>query len=359
MKSIALIELRFSHEDVLFAQVLFLNSLGYEVHLICSTRLSARLGEVAGIAHRLELPMDERFFNNWQQLFKVHRYLKEQGLTKAVINTASGKINRDLLLIPNTKTTFVGILHDTSKLGKSGTQQIISRKVKKYFVLNDYLLKGLKKQFPKFQFESFYCLAFPDFKGYSLEKKEDELWICIPGQVEYKRRAYADLMDALEKGRPHEKVKFIILGNTSHRYSDGTRLRALVDSMGLSEQFVFFDGFIENEIFHAYLKASDALMPLIHPGIEGFEGYLEYKISGTFHLGFAYNKALLMHDCYKGYEDFDCAALFYENNKDMLVLINHLYENKETLEAVSKRIENNSKFDFAYQAKQYVDFIES
>ena len=117
-------------------------------------------------------------FNN---LLNIRRYLIEKNIKEVIFNSADGIRIRNLLLFPFPKEMeFAGILHDSEKVIRSGNQKFINKKVKKYFVLNDYILDYIHS----LKLEKQSSRALPGFPtgiwfGSNL-KPPGEFRICIP-----------------------------------------------------------------------------------------------------------------------------------------------------------------------------------
>jgi hypothetical protein len=148
-------------------------------------------------------------------------------------------------------------------------------------------------------------------------------------------------------------IKFFLLGNGSHSHGNGKELKQLIAKHGLDEYFVWWDGFMPNNVFHAYLKQCDAIMPLIHPINADLQKYIHDQISGSFNLAFAYHKPLVMYDFYKGYADFKENALFYGLD-NMAEVIKRM---PEELGQIQGKIYQSPKWAFDYQAAHYIDFL--
>lgn len=352
----AILEIDGSHDECLHSQVLFLKQGGYRVTLICSSDLKVQVREI---------PADEKIYidirnrkglSRWSSLLALRSILVKGEFDKIIFNSAHGSTIRDFCLLPfSGKARFFGTMHGINKLKGSIGQQLIGRRIKNYFVLNDYLLDNLKS-FPLNgkKFTSYYPIFFPDFEDKPLvTKPTNELWVCIPGQVEYKRRDYESLVKAIAESKNTGHLRFLCLGRSDHAHGNGPELKALVKAHGLTKQFVFWDGFVDNPTFHAWLAASDVVMPLIHPGNDGFEKYLHFQISGAYNLAFAYKKPLLMLQEFEWYEDFKYNAVFYKI--DTLAWV--LGQLPELLKEKQHRCYQNSKYTFDNQAEAYLRYI--
>jgi hypothetical protein len=250
---------------------------------------------------------------------------------------------------------FFGTLHGVNKLVGSLTQKIISRRISNYYLLMDYMLeKAMKVPHEGLRFSVFYPIFHPKFPEASLpEKKEGHIWIAIPGAVEYKRRDYISLIEALAQVENKPKVRFFLLGNGYHSHGNGADLKQRIDALGLREYFVFFDGFVPDEIMHTCLRHCDAVMPLIHPINADMEKYLENQISGSFHRAFGYHKPLILHDYYQRYQDFRETGIFY-NLENLTAFLQNLPQH---LASFDEGRYDNPKWTLAYQTERFISFL--
>ncbi|MER2996844.1 hypothetical protein [Pontibacter populi] len=348
----ALIELGGSHDECLYSQVRFLREKGYRVHMICTANLKQQVSGFDGV--------DEFLFFDFKgvsklksmaYLLQIRKHILKNNIAQVIFNTAEGNLVRNLTLLPFPKRVqFSGIIHNSYKLLKSSSQRIISRKIKKYFVLNDYILKHVHSN-SKIAVEAFYPIFFPHFKTIDIPKADGELWVCIPGQIAFKRRDYEGFLNALIQHPPKPGIKYIVLGRENdpdRKFSD------MVTAAGLQDHFVLFDKFIPNELFHSYLLQSDIILPLLHPALPKFEQYKKYKITGALNLAFSYRKPLLCKDQFQHVPDLQENALFYD--------LEHLGETlnrlPELLPTIVPQLYQNPKWEFKMQQQRYINFIE-
>jgi glycosyltransferase involved in cell wall biosynthesis len=344
----ALIEIGGSHDECLYSQLLFLNGKANETHLICSDNLKEQVSN-------FELFTTKYFFDfqssKWQRIhsiYKLWRQIRKEKYDTVIFNTAQGSVLRSLMLLPYGKqTTFVGVMHNANKLFKSSSQQIISKKIKKYFVLNDYVT-SIQEKLPHLEIASFYPIFFPEFKTGTISKPNDEIWICIPGQLQQKRRDYRGLINSLVSKSIPDNIKFLLLGRCT-KENECAEIKEKIEKKGLNKNFVFWDKFIPNDEFYSYIQASDFIMPLVSAKNE--PAYLTHKISGSFNLAFAYKKLMLMEGKFKYIEDFKENAVFYTYSS-----INEVLQNLDKELLTEKRYQN-SKWNLAFQQRKYLEFI--
>jgi hypothetical protein len=279
-----------------------------------------------------------------------NRFLQRNGYDRVVFNTAATNFIRNLCFFSwNRKIPYLGVSHNTHKLIKGGSQKAISRRLRHYFVLSDYILQNPKLQATGLSISSVYTLFYPRYESVVLPDKADQIWIVIAGGIELKRRDYMGLLDTLANHQVDSRIRFILLGNSSAH--DGKTIRDRVIQAGLQEQIILFDRFVDDPSFHAWLKACDFVMPLMHPSTPNFEKYLTCKISGAFNLAFGHGKPMLLDRAFEVIEDFRKTSLFYalDNLADVL---------NSLAGAGFMPDYSDVKWRFDHQAKSYLEFIE-
>jgi hypothetical protein len=349
LKKIAIIEIGGSHHECIYSQLGFIKSPETEITLICSANLK---NAVSGFEQVNNFHFIDYEKGEWKGAFKVKNILNKNDFDAVVINTAHGKRVRNFLILPFLKKqNFTGIAHNTKKFTSSNTQKIINTKVKKYFVLAQYLLKDIPLSTIKgLKFDYFYSMFYPKQETKLFKKGKDEIWICIPGQVEYKRRDYKTLFNQVRAEGLNPNIKLIFLGKSKHKHGDGVAIEKEINSLGIASQCILWDGFIDDPTFYSYLLQSDYLLPLIHKGSAELSNYFTNQISGTFNLAFGYGKPLLLENAFKEYEDFKEDGLFYETGE----LVNYI----NSLESATREhLYKDSCFGFEELKKRYLELV--
>ena len=346
---VALVELRESHEECLYTQLAFLKSAGYQVSLILHAQLEAQMSTYQNLADAVYYVK----FNNQSALKKIKLqfqiFKKLKTFHTIIFNTAhSYSVIRNLsLLLRFSPTQCIGVLHDASKLTQSATQRIISKKIKKYFVLSDALVPK-NQSTNQIKLQSFYPIYFPDYGIVSLKKTKGEIWIGIPGRIDYKRRNYDFLVAALSRMVISKQITFLILGKTDRSSDQGKRFYTSIQKTSNHDRVKFFDTFIDNDKYHAYLKACDCIMPLLKKSPD----YIQHKISGSFNLAFAHKKPLLCHIYFKTLPDIRQNALFYTEDS-----LERVLQDIAQRKAVWPTNYSEHKWAYSIQQKRYIDFI--
>ena len=306
--------------------------------------------------------MDEKIFiqlrnglGRWLDIFRLKKKLIKEKYRKIIFNTGQGDIIKKLALFRLDKNAeLIGILHNTSKLENSHSQRIISKRIRKYFLLNDYLLQNVSPSLQKkFIIETFYPIYFPDYRRVPLNKNKSDIWICIPGQVELKRRDYTALFDSIRKNGINPGTKFILLGHCEHLAGNGRYVKEEILKLNLGKNFILWDDFIDIKLFHSIIKRSDFILPLIHSRHIAYPLY-KYKISGSFNLAIGYKIPLLLErgSAFFECEDFKDNSIFYEIST-MMKTINTLQKIKR--DGLYKK----KKWEFSFQREKYLRMINS
>ncbi|MDP1675346.1 MAG: hypothetical protein Q8L88_00660 [Bacteroidota bacterium] len=355
-KSIALIEFSSSHSECLYTQLLFLKNAGYTVHLIIPEDLRAEVDGFNNVDSIKYIDPGHGFRGRWSCVFDVRNYLVSNGIRKVLFNTAEGNHVRDFCISAPFQIEFGGTIHHVNKLYKSFTQKLISLRVRKYFVLNDYLLERVSHH-QRLSVGSYYPIFFPQNNNHYEQKPEGEIWIGIPGIVEFRRRDYKGLLEQLARCKPDAKLKFIVLGKCALSNGDGAEVRTIVRDLNLESQFQFFSDFIPRDTYLSYVRQCDFLLPLIHPSTSLYDIYGRWQISGAYNLGFGFAKPMLVHRALEHISDFRSTCYFYEID-EMVELMNTLAANPELILSKVSDIQRTEKFSFEYQCKQYIQFLE-
>lgn len=347
MIKIALVELGGFHNECLYSQIKCLKTIpSIYITLICDPKVAQSTTDFdENIDSKIVIEVSKGIAA-WKQFYKLSNFLLTENFDKIILNTAQSSHAKKLCFFVRNKIDVYGILHNVQKLNGSIGQKIISNSVKGYFVLNDYLLEKTKK-IKTTKFSSFYAIFFPFISPPSLSKPNDEIWICIPGQIEEKRRDYDTLVEQLSYKKLAKHIKFIFLGKIKEEYA--FTIKQKIENLGLQNQFMYWEEFVPDKLFHALLQKSDFIMPLIHPNHLS-ASYYEYRISGTFNLAFAHKKPLLIEQNYQKYEDFKTNSVGYVTS-NLLEVINKLEKIDSDL------LYQEEKWSFEFQKKKYLDFI--
>ncbi len=356
---IALIELGGSHEENLYSQVLFLKKYGFQVHIVLFTDHYHRIIAFPEVDVWKCYKKPSSWFTEWILVFRLLKYLKRQGIRNAVLATAEGNIIRKLSIAAGSFTEFTGIIHLCSKLWTSRSQKIISRKVKKYFVLADFMQSNIDQTRTAVAIECFFPILFPSEIDQEAEEQQEgeknhEYQICIPGAVDFARRDYPSLLDEMLETKIPEGVRFILLGRTTS--DDGKALTARIREMGLEQYFTLFNDFIPHKQFFEILKNSWLLLPLITPRIKDYTDYLKYQVSGSFQLSYGFQIPMLQYESFDGNRTIREASVFYQDG-NLLETVKQCKENPEMLKNIRNTISSRAEFRFEVQAEKYIHFI--
>lgn len=344
----AIVEIKESHEECICTQLSFLKDAGHQVTLILHPILAKQIIDYANLAENVVyIDFDNQgFFKKLGLQWQLFNTLKKFDLI--VLNTAhSYSVLRNLtVLLRLARSKCVGILHDTKKLDSSFTQRIISQKVKKYFVLNDALLPSDRDN-DGIKVQSFYPIFFPQYEPMPVYKQND-IWIGIPGRVDYNRRDYEFLVNALSEINVLNRVKFVILGKVDRSTATGKRFYDRLEKSGQLGRFKLFHSFIKNRGFHSYLAACDYIMPLLIPNTD----YLKYKISGSFNLAFAHKKPMLCHSFFQDIPDLRANSFFFDETS-----FPQLISEIDAGNLKSPASYSDPKWSYRFQQRRYIDFV--
>jgi hypothetical protein len=351
----ALVEFSTSHLICLQSQIRFLTEAGATVELILATQARERAMFLTG-AHRTHyLDVQYGLKGRWRTVIALRRALGELGVDAVVFNTAEGNHVRDFSLIAPGGLLYAGFLHHTNKMRRSFTQRLISRRLRRYFVLMDYLLDGLPDSTGcRFAAVSPIFHA-SDNPPEETAKPPGEFWICIPGEVEFRRRDYQGLAEAVRKTVPDPRIRFILLG--SAQTQDSAAFEGLLGRSDRRSQFVVFPDYVSQEVFAGYLARCDLILPLTHPGIGLYTDYRHHQVSGSFLEALAYSVPMLLDRSWTGVREFEEISLFYDR-EELIPTLNDLAQDGRPLTRLRERYARSRVFSFAEQQRRFLEMLE-
>jgi ADP-heptose:LPS heptosyltransferase len=194
---IAIIEIQRYHDECLYSQIKIIKShSNVHLSLICNESLKHRVKHFNQVDEKIFISV-RKGFKQWVDIIRLWRHCKTENYDKIILNTAQERVISRLLRLPFKKRTkFYGILHQTKKLSNSYNQKYISKKIEHYFVLSQYLKDKIKSDI---SFSVLYPIYFPNYPYQKVTKKEDEIRICIPGQVNLRKRDYKILFESIQR----------------------------------------------------------------------------------------------------------------------------------------------------------------
>lgn len=350
-EKVAVVELGGSHDECLLSQFFALKSRGCYVLFVTTQEVYERNSSFHAYIDELKIiEFTQKALADFLKMRALNAFFWKKGFSKVILNTAQGAHIRNLCLTAPKNIEFIGIIHTLKKFEGSFTQKLIHRKIKKYFVLNDYFVERIVP--PKgIKVASFYPLRFPYFET-EIDKKEGEKWITIIGGVENRRKDLTGsiplMKQLIEKG-----FRFIFLGKSDVNHLDVLSFVAFLKDAGIEENVQLFDAFVSAELFDAYLKKTDLIWPMVHPHTPSAAEYFKNQISGAMNVSFAYKIPLFVHEEYiTEWKDFAFAVAYSLN--DFAFQVEKTYEQ---LNEVKLKLQSNKKFNPIVQENKYIDFI--
>lgn len=350
--SIVLIEIGGSHAECLLSQMHAIKTKGHEIVLICTDNIKVQnpiFDKYVDKFYIVDLSGDRKKKKN--EIKNIWRQLKASNVKKVIFNTAQGNHVRNLCLYALfNKIEFIGIIHTTLKFKGSFTQRIINWKIRKYLLLSDHLLSTIPP--PKgVTLDYFYPIRFPSFNK---EIKKKTAIVTIIGGVENRRRDLSKFADMLISTKDID-VSFVFLGKTNQYDEEVIAFRQQIEHHDLTEKVISFDDFVPQEIFDAYLRNTDLIIPLIHPNTPSADQYFKNQISGAMCISFGYKIPLLIHEEYRHIAEMNDASFYYNEATFADALMRSISESKNK----SKEMRTNFCYDIKKQEDRYAQFIFS
>lgn len=352
--NVLIIEVGGSHIECVYSMVQYLHLKNCRVFLACNKKLIPSVIETEKITEILEIPDNPANKQHLTIALTLRKFIHKNHIKSVVFNTTEITIVRNLLiLLP--RLNYTGVVHNAKRLEKSFTfTKVISLKMRKFFVLSDYLLHKLHAH-KQFKVESFYPVYFPTVSSINPIKTDSEFWITVPGEVFTNRRDYLALINEVEKATDlDDNIKFILLGFNHFEEELNNRVNA---SLRLKKHLITFNHYLSYDLFHSYVQQSDYILPLLKTDVDGFYG--SSRISGSFNLGLGYQLPFLLPESYKENDDIAPYSVYYRSIEHLLSLVGELQLNQSSKNQIHKAYKDGKFNNIMLQADKVYNFILS
>lgn len=298
-------ELSENHHEALLALLAYAAALpAQKVTVLAPPTLASLYTALAEVNHFIP-------FEGWDASLKAH--LSQSGVTHVIHVTAYGR--EPLRLAQHLKgLPQVGLIHNTEKLHRfSWLQWRLCRHLRHLFVLRPGLLRGVSSSYP-IAYLPIHFLP-PSFRRLIPQAPlpEGPHYIAIPGRIEYKRRDYDTLLEALRHLRAPERFRFLLLGPREAPHSDYPDLAVRLQKAGYLALFISFSGVIDFPRYHALIQQCKAVLPLVHLDPAKAKAYLRHQIMGAFPLAHLHRKPLLLPKTFSKEPDLQDSSFFYDS----------------------------------------------
>lgn len=358
---IAIIEFDSSHDECLLTQVIALKKRGCWVMLVTNDTVKARNEHlIKWVDEWNEIDpkggqLNGSAFGDAMIIRCSMRFLKKRKIDKVIFNTAQGGHVRNACLFSLfRKMEFIGIIHTARKFQGSFTQNIINWKIKKYFVLAEFLASAstpLSHRQNSKQVEFFYPLDFP--KGDLTLKETNGVHISIIGSVELRRKDLEGFISLVHQS--DSSTRFSFLGKADLTNSDVIKLKEELTKVGALQQVEFFQNRLYFSKIDQILRKTSAILPLIHPNTPSADEYFRNQIPGAMNMALGYKIPLLMHRSFETIDELNVASVYYELN-DFSTALEQLKSQGDT---IRKAMNKSERYSSEYQQKKYLDFVFS
>ncbi len=356
MKRVALIEFDSSHDECLLTQVVALKKKGCWVALVTNaTVLKRNAGLEQMVDHWVELDADGRgltgaAIRDALLVRRVMRTLQSLNVEIVVFNTAQGGHVRNACLFSLfRKVKCVGIVHTIRKFQGSFTQGIIHLKIKRYFVLADFLLNQIPPQ-KKLRIASFYPIHFPIEPSVSFPQNEP-IFLAIVGSVETRRKDLVGFIEILKQCGAN--VHFGFLGMANSTRSEVRELREILTKLNLLDRVELHEKHLSFEEMDQFLRKSCAVLSLIHPNTLSADQYFRNQIPGAMNLALAYKLPLLLHASFREIDELNTAAIYYTVDQFGVALEEIKTRGAQIHDAMRK----HEKYSLGFQEEVYSNHV--
>lgn len=327
-KRALVVEFYDSHLETLIPQVYLLESAGYEVWVSAQNQFEDNLRATLPGRHLLALPT-RGFWARWYVPLLVVYTLWRKGIRQVMINSpASNPVRRFLMwlwLLPRVQVSSV--VHSTNRLKKGGSQRFFNTRIKRYWVLSQHQLDQVGPLPQGLRVGKYLPIIFEDPQhdkpSPSLAQATQclspgpdtaPMILAIPGHPDRHRRDYSVLFEALKDTRATpNQVQLWLLGNYT-RY-DGPQLLQEIESAGLTPWFRWGTHRIPDSHYYVLLQNCQAILPLLHPSVAGYQQYQTVRTSGNFNLAMGLQRPIALPEGFLADKDLAPWVVHYPADK--------------------------------------------
>lgn len=248
----------------------------------------------------------------------IQKYINKNNIDVVVFNTIEPSRNYKVFKSLNVRKK-IGVIHNF------GEVDITPENGEKYFVVTDYGYDNLHK---RYGFIDGFLLPFYrsiDFEDVPVTKR-DYIVISISGHVDFKKRDYNFLLDALSNVESIKelKIKFNIVSSVKGP-GDGERLKVRVKDNGLEDFFIFHNNINDDE-FYKNVAESDFVMPLVN---KMHSQFLNERLTASYSMAMTYEKPMIIESEFaKSWGIEPKACLEYCDRESFLSVLYNLHSNK-------------------------------
>jgi len=349
VENVAVIEIGGSHDECLLSQFFALKQRGCRVYFVGTEAIWFRntsLHALVDVFYPVKLAQGA--LADFLTMRRLNAYFESHNIRKVILNTAQGGHVRNLCLTAKKSTEFIGIIHTLRKFNGSFTQRVISKKIKKYFVLNDFFLTQIQASAHQ-RITSFYPLRFPSFDISPAEKRSSKQ-ITIIGGVENRRK---DLVGSVGLIKQLGGFNFVFLGKSDPKNEGVQQFKETLRKNGLLDHVIMFDHFVDEKEFDRMVKQSDFIWPMIHPNTESAVEYFRNQIPGALNVALGYKIPLLLHaDYVEEWKDLKHAASYR-----METFRSDLEKALVNQGQLKSALEQAESYNPSFQEEKYLAFI--
>jgi hypothetical protein len=348
--NVLIIEIGGSHIECVYSFVHFLKIKNHQVHLACNEKLLPLFPEKDRLSGIISLPNEFNLIKQLKTFFRIRAYVKKNNIDNIIINTTEIKLIRNLSFFIPRNINCTGLVHHAKKLEKSTTfEKFLSRKMRKYFVLSDFLLNNTKVN-SLFEAKAFYPVYFPKTKRNDIHKPHGEFWVVVPGEANQQRRDYVSLINEISTNHNLHNITFIFLGKNKL-----TGLESYENIISDKMKIISFTDQVDYDTFHQYIKLSDVILPLIKMTDDNMYG--NSRISGAYNLGLGYKKPFLLPSSIKNNTDLNSFSVYYDNMKQLAEQIQLMKSSHNTTQTIQEAYQNSKFNNIDLMADEVCSFI--
>ncbi|MBW4496553.1 MAG: hypothetical protein KME26_26440 [Oscillatoria princeps RMCB-10] len=297
----ALIEYNNYHDQTFPTLVYVLRKLNINVEIFTSRKNIKRDVLFDAVTNDINVACSDGILFRMQELFhKYHHY------DFIIANSIEPQFNLSRILKIGAPT--LAILHNSSLFFKEKKyKNYLSNRSTKLLVLTPYVSNYLSKDIKSYWIR-------PVYLGNQISVPEDKNVFCVQGTINFKRRNYSSLIEAVLKLRETGNTQFKIRIIGGLNSPDRKNFYKDIALNNIGNFFEVFEEDIPYQKYLYYLSTSDFILPLLDTSSSIYQPYFVTKDSSSLSTAIALNVPVVAHQKLAAVHEVTEASIVYEDN---------------------------------------------
>ncbi len=324
----AIIEYNDYHQETISTLVYILNKIGIEVDIYISRKSMKKNSLIycSGLNYRIINSIRHRFgiLESTKKL-KDYEFIIVNSIEPKNILTKTNKL----------KMPLIAVIHNGDLVGQDPDYKnfFIEEKNRKGITLSKFvseyihLSSGIETRW-----------ISPVFLGHMPYKPKIRTTLCVQGNIEFTRRNYYSLIEAVNllAAEGIKELSILFVGN--NKTPDGKKLKKEIISRSLSAFFRFSDSNIPYKVFFDILSESSFILPLIDKSFPNHKAYFSHKITSSISISIGLAIIPIIHKELAFLYNIEKASYLYQDGELSGVIKKAISDSEKSVEQKRLRL---------------------